>query len=70
MGISKNAYGLIRFSLTGQIKRNEMGEFVACMRERRGAYRVLVKRHDGKKTLGIVRRGWEDSIKMYLQAVG
>jgi hypothetical protein len=51
VGISKNAYGLIRFSLTGQIKKNEMGEFVACMRERRGEYRVLVKRHDRKKTL-------------------
>jgi hypothetical protein len=35
--------------------------------ERRSAYRVLVVRHDGKKTLGRPRRMWEDNIKMDLQ---
>jgi len=37
---------------------------------RRGVYRVLVGRSDGKKPLGRPRRRWEDNIKMDLQEVG
>ena len=37
---------------------------------RRGAYRVLVGKPEGKKSFGIPRRGWEDNIKMDLQEVG
>ena len=43
---------------------------VAGMRERRGAYRVLVAKHEGKRPLGRRRRRWEDNIKMDLQKVG
>ena len=40
------------------------------MGERRGVYRVLVGKPEGKIPLGRQRRGWEDNIKMYLQEVG
>jgi hypothetical protein len=37
------------------------------MGERRGEYRVLVGKLDGKRPLGRPRRRWEDNIKMDLQ---
>ena len=43
---------------------------VARMEERRGAYRVLVGKPEGKRPLGRPRSRWEDSIKMGLQEVG
>jgi len=39
------------------------------MSDRRGVYRVLVGKPEGKKPLGIPRRRWEDNIKMDLQEV-
>jgi hypothetical protein len=39
------------------------------MRERRGLYRVLVGKPEGKKPLGIHRYRW-DNIKMDLQEMG
>jgi hypothetical protein len=42
---------------------------VACMGERKGIYRVLVKQPEGKKSLGRPRHRWEDNIKMDLQGV-
>jgi len=38
--------------------------------ERRGAYRVLVWKPEGKRPLGTPKRLWEDNIKMDLQEVG
>ena len=43
---------------------------VARMGERRGVYRVLVGKPEGKRSLGRPRRIWEDNIKMDLQEVG
>jgi hypothetical protein len=40
------------------------------MGDRRGAYRVLVGRHEGKRLLGRPRRRWEDNIKVAHQEVG
>jgi hypothetical protein len=40
------------------------------MEERRGIYRVLVRKPEGKRPLGRPRRRWEDNIKMDLQEVG
>jgi len=37
---------------------------VARMGERRGVYRVLVGKPEGKRLLGRPRRRWEDNIKM------
>jgi len=43
--------------------------YVACMCERRGIYRVLVGKPEGKRPLGRPRRRWEDNIKMDIQEV-
>jgi hypothetical protein len=40
------------------------------MGEKRGAYRILVGRHEGRRPLGITWRRWEDNIKIDLQEVG
>jgi hypothetical protein len=40
------------------------------MGERRGVYRVLVVKHEGKRRLGRPRHKWEDNIKMDFQEVG
>jgi hypothetical protein len=40
------------------------------MGEGRGAYRILVGRPEGRRTLGRSRRRWEDNMKMELQEVG
>jgi hypothetical protein len=40
------------------------------MGERRGAYRVLVGKPEGRTPLGRPRRRWEDNIKMDLREVG
>jgi len=37
---------------------------VARMGEKRGAYRVLVGKPEGNKSLGRYRRRWKDNIKM------
>jgi len=42
---------------------------VAHMGERRGIYRILVDKPEGKKPLGRLRRRWEDNIKVDLQEV-
>ena len=46
-----------------------MGEHVARMGEKRGAYRVLVRKHEGKGPLGTHRLRWECNIKMDLEEV-
>jgi hypothetical protein len=38
--------------------------------ERRGVYRVLVGKPEGKRRLGRLRRRWGDNINMNLQEVG
>jgi hypothetical protein len=45
-------------------------EHVARTRDRRGAYRVLVGRYEGKRPLERQRRRWEYNIKMCFQKVG
>jgi hypothetical protein len=36
----------------------------------RGAYRALVGKPEGRRSLGRPRRRWEDNIKMDLQEIG
>ena len=45
-------------------------EHVVRMGQGRGVYRVLVRKHEGKRPLGRPRCRWEDNIKMDLQEVG
>jgi len=40
------------------------------MGERRGVYRVLMGKPEGKRPFGRPRRRWEDNIKVDLQEVG
>jgi hypothetical protein len=40
------------------------------MGERRGVYRILVEKPEGRRSLGIARRRWQDNIKMDLQEEG
>jgi len=43
---------------------------VARIGERRGVYRVLVAKPEGKRPLGRLGHRWEDNIKVGLQEVG
>jgi hypothetical protein len=43
---------------------------VARMGEVRGAYNILVGRPEGRRSLGIPRRRWEENIKMDLREIG
>jgi len=47
-----------------------MGEHVARMGKRSGAYSVLVRNLREREPLGRTKRRWEDNIKMDLQKMG
>jgi hypothetical protein len=51
-------------------RRLRWAEHVARMGERKGAYRDLVGKPEGRRPLGRLRRTWEDNIKMDLRDVG
>jgi hypothetical protein len=51
-------------------RRMRWAGHVARMGEKRGVYRVLVGRSEGKRPLGRPRRRWEDDIKMDLREIG
>ena len=51
-------------------RRMRWAGLVACMGKRRGVYRALVGKPEGKRPLGRPRRRLEDNIKMDLQEVG
>jgi hypothetical protein len=40
------------------------------MREKRNAYRILVGKAEGKRSLGRPRRRWEENIRMDLREIG
>jgi hypothetical protein len=50
-------------------RRMRWAGHVARMGEKRGAYRILVGRPEGRRPLGRPRRRWEDNIKIDLQEV-
>ena len=50
--------------------RRMLGGACSVYGERRGVYRVLVGKPEGKRPLGRPRGRWEDNIKMDLQKVG
>ena len=53
-----------------KIEKKELFGACSAYGERRGVYRVLVGRPEGKRPLGRLRRRWEEKIKMDLQEVG
>ena len=50
-------------------RRMRRAEHVARVGERRGVYRVLIGRSEGKRPFGRRRSRWRDNIKMDLQEV-
>jgi hypothetical protein len=50
-------------------RRMKWAGHVARMRNRRGVYRILVDKCEGKRSLGRPRRRWEDNSQMELQEV-
>ena len=59
-------------NIVGVIKTRRMrwAGHVARMGEKRGVYRILVCKPEGKRPLGSPGRGWEDNIRMDLREVG
>jgi hypothetical protein len=51
-------------------RRMRWAGHLARTREERGAYRILVRRPEGRRPLGRPRRRWEDNIKTDLREVG
>ena len=45
-----------------KIEKNEMSGACSAQGKRRGEYRVLVRKPEGKRTLGRPRRRWENNI--------
>jgi hypothetical protein len=60
---------LTKYHSGDQVKKRWAGH-VARMGERRGAYRALVGKPEGRRPLGRPRRRWEDNIKIDLREVG
>jgi hypothetical protein len=56
--------------LSDQIKKTEMGRTCGTYGERRGAYRALMGKPEGRRPLGRPRRRWGNNIKMDLREVG
>jgi hypothetical protein len=48
-------------------RRMRWAGHVARIGQKRGAYRILVGRPEGRRPLGRPRRRWEDNIKMHLE---
>ena len=40
------------------------------MEDGRSAFRIFTGKHTGKRPLGMLRRRWEDNIKMDLKEIG
>jgi len=51
-------------------RRMRLATHLASMGERRGAYRVLVGKPEGRRSLGTPWLSWKDNIKMDLQQIG
>jgi hypothetical protein len=58
---------LTNYCVGDKIKKNEMGGVCSTYGARRGVYRVLVGKPEGKRTLGRPRHKWENNIKMDLE---
>ena len=68
VGLVIYIYGFGLLVIKSRIMR--WASHVARMGERRGVYRVLMRKSEGKRPLGRPRRRWEDDIKMALHEVG
>jgi hypothetical protein len=69
---NKGLYALYSSDIIRMIKSRRLrwAGHTARMGERRGAYRVLVGKPEGRRPLERPRRRWEDNITMDLREVG
>jgi hypothetical protein len=69
---NKELYALYSPNIIRVIKSRKLrwAGRVAYMGERRGAYRILVERPEGKRPLRKRRRGWANNTKMDLRKLG
>jgi hypothetical protein len=67
---SLRVYTLHQIMVGGKIEENEMDGACSMYRERRGVYRVLVRKPEGKRPLGRPRRRWDNDIKMDIREMG
>jgi hypothetical protein len=58
------------YVLRENYEMNEMGVACSIKGERRGVYRILVRKSEGKRPLGRPTRRWQDNIKVDLLEVG
>ena len=61
---------LTQYCAGDKIEKNEMGWACGTYGWGEGAYRVLVRKSEGKRPLGRPRRRWVDNIRVELQEVG
>ena len=66
---SNDLYSSLNIVWVIKSRRMRWAGHVAVMGVRRGVYRVLVWKSEGKRPLGRLRCRWEENIKMDLQAV-
>jgi hypothetical protein len=57
---------LTRYNSGDQVKKTEMGRTCGTYGQKRGAYRALVGKPEGRRPLERPRCRWEDNIKMDL----
>jgi hypothetical protein len=70
---NEEVYGpviLTNITCVTKSRRIRCAGHVACMGERKGAYRVLMGKPEGKRPLGRPRHRWEYNTKMDLQELG
>jgi hypothetical protein len=53
-----------------KLRRLKWAGHLAHVGDSRGAYRVLVRKPEGRRRLGRPRHRWEDNIEMHLREVG
>jgi hypothetical protein len=52
------------------MRRMGWAEYVACMRQKRNTYKVLVENSDGKTPLTIPWHRWEDNSSVGIREIG
>jgi hypothetical protein len=59
-----------KYNLNDHVKKDYMGGVCSTNREKRNAYRILVRKPEGKRPLGIPKRRWVDNIKLCFRDIG
>jgi hypothetical protein len=61
---------LTKYHSSNEFKKTEMVRECSTYGERRSAYRILVRKFEGRRPCRRPRRRWEDNIKMEFLVVG